>query len=95
MDPDGTLPAWTKEELDAMIGPEFPKPDLWRPDKLGKEQDPESYPVYYADKMRIFKRGAEASADALIFLLQNKHVRAYDANQRYTDLFLKDVNNEG
>jgi hypothetical protein len=90
-----TLPAWTKEEIDAMIGPEFSKPDLWKPDKLGKEQDPESYPVYYPDKMRIFKKGAEASADALIFLLQNKHVRAYDANQRYTDLFLKDVNNKG
>jgi hypothetical protein len=92
---EGVLPAWTKEELDAMIGPEFSKPDLWKPDKVGKEQDPESYPVYYPDKMRIFKKGAEASADALIFLLQNKHVRAYDANQRYTDLFLKDVNNQG
>lgn len=90
-----TLPAWTKEELDAMIGPEFSKPDLWKPDKIGKEQDPESYPVYYPDKMRIFKKGAEASADALIFLLQNKHVRAYDANTRYSDLFLKDVNNAG
>lgn len=95
MDPFETLPAWTKEELDAMIGPEFSKPDFWKPEKLGKEQDPESYPVYYPDKMRIFKKGAEASADALIFLLQNKHVRAYDANQRYTDLFLKDVNNKG
>lgn len=90
-----TLPAWTKEELDAMIGPEFSKPDLWKPDKVGKEQDPESYPVYYPDKMRIFKKGAEASADALIYLLQNKHVRAYDANTRYSDLFLKDVNNAG
>jgi hypothetical protein len=90
-----TRPAWTKEELDAMIGPEFSKPDLWKPDKVGKEQDPESYPVYYPDKMRIFKKGAEASADALIFLLQNKHVRAYDANTRYAALFLKDVNNEG
>lgn len=88
-------PAWTKEELDAMIGPEFSKPDFWKPDKVGKEQDPESYPVYYPDKMRIFKKGAEASADALIFLLQNKHVHAYDANQRYTDLFLKDVDNKG
>jgi len=90
-----TVPAWTKEELDCMIGPEFSKPDLWKPDKVGKEQDPESYPVYYPDKMRIFKKGAEASADALIFLLQNKHVRAYDANTRYCDLFLKDVNNAG
>ena len=51
-----TAPAWTKEELDAMIGPEFPKPDLWKPDKVGKEQDPESYPVYYPDKMKIFKK---------------------------------------
>jgi len=89
------VPAWTKEELDAMIGPEYSKPDLWKPDKVGKEQDPESYPVYYPDKMRIFKKGAEASADALIFLLQNKHVRANDANTRYVDLFLKDVNNAG
>lgn len=95
MDPDGTLPAWTKEELDAMIGPEYSKPDLWKPDKVGPKQDPESYPVYYPDKMRVFKRGAEASADALIFLIQNKHVRAYDANTRYVDLFLKDVNNAG
>jgi hypothetical protein len=90
-----TLPAWTKEELDAMIGPEFSKPDLWKPEKLGKEQDPESYPVYYPNKMRIFKKGAEASADALIFLLQNKHVRALDANTRYVDLFLKYDNNQG
>lgn len=90
-----TLPAWTKEELDAMIGPEYSKPDLWKPDKLSKGQDPETYPVYYPDKMKVFKKGAEASADALIFLLQNKHVHAYDANQRYTDLFLKDVDNKG
>lgn len=90
-----TVPAWTKEELDAMIGPEFSKPDFWKPDKVSKGQDPESYPVYYLDKVKVFKRGAEASADALIFLLQNKHVHAYDANQRYTDLFISDVNNQG
>ena len=78
-----------------MIGPEYSKPDLWKPEKLGREQDPESYPVYYPDKMRIYKKGAEASADALIFLIQNEHVRANDANQRYTDLFLKHVNNKG
>lgn len=93
--PTWYCPAWTKEELDAMIGPEFSKPDLWKNDQVGKEQDPESYPVYYPTKMKLFKKGAEASADALIYLLQMKAVRAYDANQRYTDLFLKDVNNQG
>lgn len=90
-----TLPAWTKEEIDAMIGPEFSKPDLWKPDEVTKSTDPESYPVYFPNKMKVYKYGAQASADALIFLLQNKHIHANDANSRYVDLFLKNANNIG
>ncbi len=88
-------PAWTKAELDVMIGPEFSKPDLMKPEMVIKEDDETTYPVYYMEKMMGFKNGAQASADALIYLLQKKAVRANDANARYTAVFIKDVNNEG
>lgn len=86
-DPLRLLPAWTKEELDAMIGPERQKPDLYRPHLVTIHTNPNLYPVYFPNKLIEFNRGAQASAEALIYLLQKEVVIAADANTRYSGVF--------
>lgn len=81
------IPAWTKEELDVMIGPDLPKPDLYSETLKSKATDPESYPVLLPGKMLVFKSGATASAEALIFLIDNDHVKVEDAIARHKKLF--------
>lgn len=84
------LPAYTKAELDVMIGNRFAKPDLWsaREFNNSKAQDPETYPLFFQDKMQVFKNGAEASAAALIFLIANKHLKPAEAIDRHKKVFL-------
>lgn len=83
------VPAWTKAELDSMIGPELTKPDLFTKDQLGslKMQKAESYPIHYIETMKVFFNGAEASADALIYLIENGHIKAADAVYRHSKIF--------
>lgn len=84
------LPAWTKAELDAMIGPAFsPKPDLFTKEQLGgyKLAKPESYPVYFVEKMQVFENGAEASGAALVYLMEGGHITAASANYRLQKVF--------
>lgn len=86
--PDDTLtPAWTKAELDYMIGPGMEKPDLLHPQRYGKYSNPDSYPLYYANKSQEYKNGAEASATALIFLIENEVLDVDTINKRYLKFF--------
>lgn len=85
------VPAWTKAELDAMIGPKFAKPDLWDQAKQREQSamDPNTYPVFFLHGCEIFENGAQASARGLIWLLQNEFINPADANDRYRAIFVK------
>jgi hypothetical protein len=76
------VPAWTKEELDLMIGPDWPKPDIWETKAITGATDPLTYPIAYPDKMVVFKTGSQASADALLTLLEKGKVDPVEASQR-------------
>lgn len=79
---DTMVPAWTKEELDLMIGPEWPKPDIWDPKDATGATDPLTYPIAYPDKMMVFKTGSQASADALLTLIAKDKVNPKEASDR-------------
>lgn len=83
------VPAWTKAELDIMIGPEFPKPDLWTKADLivNIAQEPERFPVFFPNKLLTFQNGAQASAEVLYFLIKKNMVDVNDANERYRKIF--------
>jgi hypothetical protein len=83
------LPAWTKAELDAMIGPRFQKPDLWNDERLTKAQNPNTYPIFTGTACYIYDNGAVASAAGLIMLLQQEFLNPNEANERYEKIFLK------
>lgn len=79
---NGTLPAWTKAELDALITSRFEKPDFYpgrgNDQSLHRVSNPWEYPVFTPGKSLTFKNGAEASAFALIWLLENKKITPAD-----------------
>lgn len=81
------VPAWTKEELDTMLGPGIIKPDFQMPKHNSKASDPMTYPVYFPNVQKTFKTGAQASACALIYLLEKGTIDAMDASERYFKLF--------
>lgn len=86
-DPEKIIPAWTKEELDFMVGNEWPKPDL-----MGTYRQPEGfeldvYCIYFPDKMLQYKTGSEASADGLKWLLVNGKLDVKKLNDRFEKRF--------
>jgi len=83
------IPAWTKAELDVMIGPELPKPDLYTAEKLGNSrvQDAETYPIFFPTKLEVYTNGAQASAVALKWLIENKIIDVDGCNHRYFKVF--------
>lgn len=81
------LPAWTKAEIEAFIGPDKPKPDIMPEAMVGKAGDPYSYPVFFPEKMQSFKSGATAAAAGLIYLLEKKLVDPSEAKERYYKFF--------
>lgn len=89
--PGVCVPAWTKAELDVMIGPLYPKPDLFTQKELGqsKTQEAETYPLFMPNKMVVCEVGADASAQALIFLLEQELLTVDTCNYRYMKVFLK------
>lgn len=76
------VPAWTKEELDVMIGPDWPKPDIWDTKDVTGATDPLTYPIAYPDRMVVFKTGSQASADALLTLIAKDKVNPKEASDR-------------
>ena len=87
--PEFKIPAWTKAEIDAMIGPDFPKPDFFTREQFGlsKTLDPLTYPVIFPETMQVYQNGAEASANGLAWLIEKKHIKIEDANERYSKRF--------
>lgn len=81
------LPAWTKAELDAMIGPDLEKPDIYPTHLIGKATDPNTYPIFLPKSLIVFNNGAHASAEALIFLIENQNVDPFKATERYRKMF--------
>jgi len=84
------VPAWTKPELDAMIGNQWPKPDLFTDKEFQNARaiERESYPVFYPDNMRIYRIGAAASADVLAFLIRANKINVQEALERHKKIFL-------
>lgn len=81
------LPAYTKQELDAMIGNDFDKPDMYRSDQITKATIETMYPVMFPTKMQEYKNGAQASAAVLIYLLTAKALNPVKVNERYLKMF--------
>lgn len=91
MNPAGNpnlVPAWTKAELDYMIGPALPKPDLLHPDKYSKYSKPDSWPLYFPGKMVEFSNGADAAACALVYLIEQEILDVETINSRYKQFYL-------
>lgn len=79
---DTMVPAWTKEELDLMIGPDWLKPDIWDTKDVTGATDPLTYPIAYPDRMVVFKTGSQASADVLLTLIAKDKVNPKEASDR-------------
>lgn len=96
--PDTCVPAWTKAELEAMIGPNLQKPDLFTDKELaltiaGEKKDTPypykrfQYPVFMPDMLKVFKNGADAAAFVLKLLIEHKHIKPEDCIKRYKQIF--------
>jgi hypothetical protein len=85
--PHTMVPAWTKEEVDVMIGPKFTKPDLYEPGMVGRATNPYRFPVFFPDKLVDFESGAQASAEFLIFLLKMNKINPIHAVDRYKRVY--------
>lgn len=86
------IPAWTKAEIDVMLGPDFLKPDLYDDDEVkavsgARPFDRDKYPVFMPTNLYETKNGADASAKALIFFIENGNVDPNKCNERYKKLF--------
>jgi len=81
------IPAWTKYELDYMIGNVFQKPELIKPDKAGKFGKLDVFPIYAASKVIEFENGADATAFALTWLIENEQLDPEKINERYAKFF--------
>lgn len=80
------VPAWTKQELDFMIGNDLPKPDLFDREKASK-QDLDQYPLFTPTKQYTFKNGADASAQALLLLISLQMIDPIKASERHDKHF--------
>lgn len=57
------LPAWTKHELEVMLGPAMPKPDF-------EHKAPFHFRLLTKHGQTYYENGAEAAAAALIYLIE-------------------------
>jgi len=63
------LPAWTKHELEVMLGPAMPKPDF-------EYKKPFHYKLVTKKWQKFYANGAVAAADALIYLIEEQILQA-------------------
>lgn len=63
------LPAWTKYELEVMLGPAMPKADF-------EHVKPFSFKVQNKQWTRYYQNGAEAAAAGLIYLIEEEILQA-------------------
>lgn len=90
------LPAWTKEELEVMIGGEYMKPDLQHWEGMGQmemiryiheEKVPDYFIYHLPSKLIKQQKGSNACAILLQFLLENKTINIADCNIRYKTIY--------
>lgn len=94
------VPAWTKEEIETMTGPEYNHSDLKQISQVGYSEipkDPEErknfvpdyFVVYLLSAEHRFKNGADAAACELVYALEKKIVHPHNANRRYKKIYLE------
>lgn len=85
-DPCTYYPAWTKAELDVMIGPNINKPDLPNNIDLHRGDNPDLFITYYPERT-LMASGAECSAYVLRCALEAEKVNPLEAIARYNKQF--------
>lgn len=90
------VPAYTKEELDVMLGPDMHVPTVPHPRTMGRLQDPTTH-VWFGPAVRFdFARGADCTARVLVYWIHEmKAMKAADVNRRFIDVFALEVEIEG
>ena len=94
------VPAWTKEEIETMVGPEYNHSDLKQKSLLGRGElpgdaeerklfVPDYFVVYLIKSEMRFKNGADAAACELTFGIENNLVKFEEANNRYKKIYLE------
>jgi hypothetical protein len=78
-----SLPAWTYEEIRILLGNFYPGADLPEPRPKPMKDEDVTFYVYYPDTCKNHKSGAEASAQWLLFLIEEGRIKPEDANERY------------
>jgi len=101
-DPDSSVPAWTKEELDVLLGGDVTAPALPQSQYARVANPPGDaapfriweYHFYELTKMQRWERtatmvnpGSMASGWVLLYALENNWILPADANERYGQIF--------
>lgn len=81
------LPAWTYEELRIMIGIHFPSADLPEPRPNPMPGEQQRFYNYFPGRATNHESGAEANAEYLLWLLENKFISPADVNHNYETKF--------
>lgn len=84
---DEAVPAWTKEELDVMLGPSVNLPQLPEPRFMGRLGNARFH-TWFGSSSRIdCEKGADCSARVLLYALKENGIKVEDANRRFLDVF--------
>lgn len=86
-DPSEELPAWTFEEVRAMIGHFYVAPDLPEPKPRMIDGEQHKYCVNLPSSQFTYTSGAEACAKLLEYLLLEGLVTPEKAIERYNEVF--------
>lgn len=86
MGDENNIPAWTMEELAAGIGSGFWKPDLFGTNDYTSNANMMQYALYLNDRKLHFTNGAQAYAQQLIHMIENRYARVECVNERLTAL---------
>lgn len=86
MGDESNIPAWTMEELAAGIGSGFIKPDLLGELSYSPNANMMNYVLYLVEKGITFTNGAQAYAQQLIHMIENRYARVECVNERLTAL---------
>lgn len=81
------IPAWTKEELDVMLGGEVKIPQLPRKTELSRFQNPNLHTGHTLSTRLDYEKGSDCSAALLIRLIDDKSLKVAEINKRFMDVF--------
>ncbi len=82
MGQDSVIPAWTYDELYILIGPEIPKPEMFKEKDWSMTANMMQWALMLPKKRSNYPCGAMAAAGLLEWLLINKHITPDEANGR-------------